>query len=157
MTSLLMLIAWLTPATAGAADSQYVCPATIEAAWQITSPPDGWESFAGSVAERHHLSGVTFTSGHPRDRAYLKPYDTSKPGANELGTTRYRFSATYPGGIWLVCGYRNTPAIIFKRLPDTPVDCTVIWRARPGPSVQSITCRSVFTPAGQSASPPARR
>jgi hypothetical protein len=137
----LLLFSALVPFTMQAAESVHVCPARIDAAWNVASAPEGWDAFGSGTVERHHLRGATFTYGHPRARAFLKPsatpLDRSAPR-----TDVYRFSASYPDGVWLVCRYVNTPAIVFKRLPGSPKSCRVTHPVNAARSaVQTIACR----------------
>ena len=139
-----LLLAFLSDAGVYAADSLYVCPTEIAAAWNVPSAPEGWETFGSNTVVRHRLRGATFTDGHPKGQAFLKPYMTdTSPRVNErVRRDLYQFSAKYPDGIWLVCGYQNTPAIVFKRLPDTPKSCEVSYPAKAANTlVQAIRCR----------------
>lgn len=124
-----VLLAFLLPVVADAADPSHVCPAEISAVWSIPSPPEGWNTLEIDPVARHRLRGATFTDGHPKGQAFLKPYDaaTNAPGTKGLRRDVYHFTAAYPDGIWLVCRYQDTPAIVFKRLSETPKSCDVSY------------------------------
>lgn len=139
-----LLLALLSPVTLDAADSLYVCPAEIAASWNIPSVPEGWETLRATAVVRHWLQSATFSDGHPQGQAFLKPYSAGANAPGKKGTRRevYRFPAEYPDGIWLVCRYHDTPAIVFKRLPDTPRSCEVAQSPKAGsPLEQTIRCR----------------
>jgi hypothetical protein len=143
MIRAVLLLACLCPVAVSAADTRYVCPTEITAAWHVLSAPDGWETFGSQTILHHRLRGATFTDGHPKDQGFLKPYKADTKALKKgLRKDVYQFSATYPHGIWLVCSYQNTPAIVFTRLPDTLTSCEVSSSVHAAHApVQTIRCQ----------------
>jgi len=144
MIESLFALVLLAQGPAEAAAPVYVCPAEITATWNVSSAPEGWETSGADTVQRYRLRSVMFTDGHPKGQAFLKPYVTAKLSRGTIGPRQdlYRFSATYPEGIWLVCGYQNTPATVFRRLPDVPTICEVPYADNvAGPPVEAIRCR----------------
>ena len=144
MIAVVFFLVFLCPAAVFAADVTHVCPGEITAGWNVSSPPAGWESFGTTTVERHRLSGAAFSDGHPKGQAFLKPYDagTNSSGNKSVRTNVYRFPGKYPDGIWLVCSYADTSAIVFRRLPSTPKTCEIPYRVDgTRRSIQAIRCQ----------------
>jgi hypothetical protein len=122
----------------------YVCPREITIAPSVSPLADEWQTLSAEGTNAHRLSGATFASGHPKDRGFLKPYMVGASVASKKGVRQdvYLFSAEYPDGIWLVCRYQDTPAIVFKRLQEMPKTCEISYSGKTGnSSVESIDCR----------------
>jgi hypothetical protein len=144
MIRVVLLLVFLSSKGVHAADGLYVCPGEITAGWNVSPAPQGWETFGATTVQHHRLSGATFANGHPKGQGFLKPFTAGTSRAVKKGLRQdvYQFSAKYPEGIWLVCRYHNTPAIVFKRLPDVPKICEVSYAVNPARSpIETISCR----------------
>lgn len=123
--------------TAFGADADIRCPATA-AIHQVLADKEGWVPIEGSTVA--YLQSVAFYSGNPREGASLVP-DFSQKNRN-LETTTWRFPAGSEP--WLVCRYRETSAILGKKLRAGIRECEVHYRlaARGKRSaLESISCR----------------
>jgi hypothetical protein len=109
-------------------DSIFVCPVEVAAGWGVTSVPNGWRSATSTRPGRYALRGATFTYGHPDGSAYLKPSAarTQGAGAGAVRMVDYRFEPLAEG-VWLVCAYHDTPAILYRRLAGRPTRCEVTY------------------------------
>ena len=144
MIRFVLLFAFISISTAYAEDTLLVCPTDISASWNIASVPDGWDTLRSENIARHRLRAATFTDGHPKNQAFLKPYNADVSARTQKTRLEdvYHFSGEYPNGLYLVCSYRNTPAILFRRLPDTPKTCEVpYFEQDPRPKTLTIRCR----------------
>jgi len=137
-----IVFVFLIQVACASAESVYVCPAEIDTSWHISSPPQGWETLNSDAKTnvRHQLDYATFTDGHPRELAFLRPAreESTSDERGEFSTSIYEFTGVSPDGIWLVCGYSDTPAIIMKRLSATHKSCRVKYSQ--DIPVQSISC-----------------
>ena len=125
---------------AGAAHAQPACPQSLDVVSDVRSAPPGWETFGREEAgnEHHRLRHVTFTDGHPREKAFLRP-TSSRSNASAERTDVYKFSPVSKDGIWLVCQYVDTRQSLFR--PITATMCEVIESDRPGTSLPRVVCR----------------
>ena len=142
MLRFFLLSVLLSQIACASAKLVYVCPAEISASWHVPSPPDGWETLHSDTITRHSLASVTFTDGHPEELAFLRPTGIEGSDSGEksgYNTSIYEFSGVSPDGIWLVCRYSNTPAVIMKRLPASHNICRV--QHSEDVPVKSIRCR----------------
>ena len=132
----LVLAMLLSPAVVFA--EEHDCPGGIEVSGnEVISWQPGWQDLGLIGDESHRFSRVSFTDGHPQDRAYLRP--TSSRDVNGQRIDAYTFSAVSPDGIWLVCHYRQTLHVLFK--PIEAESCAVTWSGRPDEPVESVVCR----------------
>jgi len=116
----------------------YKCPPEISVRWSVDSVPSGWEtSAAAENLVRHFLSAVTFSHGHPRERAFLRPANREELGD---GKTREFYQLSYPDSPqgWLICMYLNTPATVFKPLVKRHQSCEVTYASQ---TISAIECR----------------
>lgn len=145
MKKLLVMLALLGIVTVNcnAEEWTYICPSEIVVAWKVSSLPAGWQTLTtdAGIPVRHPLASATFTDGHPHELAFLRPTaeDATVTTKGSIRTSVYEFSGVSPDGIWLVCQYHNTPAIIFRKLPASVQRCEVTQSEDEG--VQSIRCR----------------
>ena len=125
---------------AGAANAQPACPESLDVVSEVRSAPPGWESLGPKEArsERHRLRHVTFTDGHPRARAFLRP-TSSRSSASGERTDVYKFSPASQEGIFLVCQYVETRQSVFR--PITATACEVTENDRLDKPVQRVSCR----------------
>jgi len=144
MNKLVVVLALLGAVTlnCSAEEWTYICPSEIVVAWKVSSLPAEWQTLstdAGATA-RHPLASATFTDGHPQELAFLRAtagVDTVTT-KGLIRTSVYEFSGVSPDGIWLVCQYHNTPAIIFRKLSASHHRCEV---TQSDEGVRSIQCR----------------
>ncbi len=144
MLRFILLSVLLSQLACASAKSVYVCPTEISANWHVPSPPKGWETvnFDTNTNTRHQLANATFTDGHPMELAFLRSTRIEESGCGEkngFSTSIYEFSGVSPDGIWLVCRYSNTPAIVMRRLPASHKSCRIQYSQ--DVPVQSIRCR----------------
>lgn len=112
-----------------AAEQVFHCPPEISVAWNILSPPTGWEVSGNREGQKsaHFLVSLTFSDGHPDDGAFLRPASIRELNTKGKGETieQYNFSDRVNNTIWLVCMYGNTPAILSKTIPQKIQSCEV--------------------------------
>lgn len=139
MIRALALMLTLSHAELATADTPYACPAELSVATSVTRVPEGWATL-DSPEGKHRLISATFANGHPKGLGYLRPSgNATTPGKRR---EVYRFPAKYPNGVWLVCLYRDTSAILFKRLTDVPQTCEVSYAGTASSlSVETISCQ----------------
>lgn len=101
------------------------CPQQITVASQVITPPDGWEvPLVGEGGEsKHYLVSSMFTDGPPIDKAFLKPSKTTSGTNLHEEVLYYDFFESTKRGVWLVCMYGNTAAVVAKRLPEEIMYC----------------------------------
>lgn len=124
-----------------AARGEQPCPQSITVGSAVTSSNEGWDVFGPKEREpqSHLLRGVAFTDGHPRDRAYLRPTSTREGAAPGERTDVYEFSPVSGEGVWMVCQYRDTREILFRRIEAGK--CEVTSTERPDRPVEDVSCR----------------
>lgn len=127
------------------ARAQPACPDSIDVGDGRAAPPSGWERLGadeeGGERLRRTLRRVTFTDGHPRERAFLRP-TSSRSEANGDRTDVYSFSPVSTEGIWLVCQYAQTRQSLSRSISATM--CEVTENDQPdkaGTRVRSVVCR----------------
>ena len=121
--------------------AEEICPESIEVSSEARATDAGWQVLdrpAGHF-ERYPLRAVTFTDGHPRDRAFLRPASSRENAANGERSDLYEFSGVSGAGIWLVCQYRETRELLFK--PVNATVCEVTSTDRPDQPVAAVDCR----------------
>jgi hypothetical protein len=123
-------------------NAQTVCPEALQPG-NTPVAPAGWEVFGVEEPRigRHSLDRVTFTDGHPREKAFLRPI-TSRRRANGDRVDRYVFTPVSEDGIALVCEYANTRHSLFRRITATM--CEVTANGQPQKArqrVRRIDCR----------------
>ncbi len=118
------------------------CPASVSVKQAIESTPSGW--VAGQNDLPSQLSGVTFYSGHPSEKASLV-YDkwTQKNGT---GSAVWTFSSSSNSErIWLECSYANTSVTLAKELSKDISECRVTYDLKVKvsglPQVEKIQCK----------------
>ena len=123
---------------AAPAQSELACPESLDIG-RAQVAPAGWErsGVAGSGTMRHQLRRVTFTDGHPREEAFLRP-TSSRLGDKGDRTDLYVFSAVSIEGIALVCQYADTPQSLFRRIAATMCEITINDQEK---RVRRISCR----------------
>ena len=122
------------------ARAQPDCPSSLVVGDLREAPPSGWERLGAheESSEPRSLRRVTFSDGHPREKALLRPYST-RSEANGDRTDVYRFSPVSDDGIWIVCQYEHTRQMLFR--PLTASTCEVIESDRPERRVRSVWCQ----------------
>jgi hypothetical protein len=122
------------------ARAQPDCPSSLVVGDLREAPPLGWERLGAHVesSERRSLRRVTFSDGHPREKAFLRPY-SSRLEANGDRTDVYRFSPVSNDGIWIVCQYEHTHQTLSR--PLTASTCEVIESDRLERRVRSVFCQ----------------
>lgn len=145
LTSVVLMLCVLVPAVGCSEEVIYVCPPTIKVESKVSSLPEGWQTLSSQSNSSfpHSLEYATFTDGHPNMMAYLRP--TSEESLPEKGSRKFQnstfeFSGVSPDGIWLVCAYRQTEAIIFLPLPDDKKICVVTSSNQEDEPVSKIVC-----------------
>ncbi len=125
-----------------AAFAEDYCPASVSARQKIESTPAGW--VAGQSDLLSQLSGVTFYSGRPSEKASLV-YDkwTEKNGT---GSAVWTFSSSSNSErIWLECSYANTSVTLAKELSKNISECRVTYDLKVKvsglPQVKEIQCK----------------
>lgn len=145
MKKLVVVLALLGAITinCNAEEWTYICPSEIVVEWKVSSLPAEWQTLTtdAGIPVRHALASVMFTDGHPKELAFLRPTagDATVTTKGSIRTSVYEFSGVSPDGIWLVCQYHNTPAIIFRKLPASHQRCKVTQSEDEG--VRSIQCK----------------
>ena len=125
---------------AAVARAQPDCPGSLVVGDLRQAPASGWERL-GAQEERgapRNLRRVTFSDGHPREKAFLRP-SSSRSGANGDRTDVYKFSPLSKDGIWIVCQYEDTYQTLSR--PLTASTCEVIASDRPERRVRSVFCQ----------------
>ena len=127
------------------ARAQSNCPSPIDVGDSRAAPPSGWERLGTDEEDgeslRRPLRRVTFTDGHPRERAFLRP-TSSRSKANGDRTDVYSFSPVSKDGIWLVCQYAQTRQSLSR--PITATMCEVTESDQPDKldnRVRSVVCK----------------
>jgi hypothetical protein len=123
------------------AKGEQPCPQSMTVGSAVTSSHEGWDVFGPKdrEAQSHPLRGIAFTDGHPRDRAYLRPTSSREGAALGERTDVYEFSPVSGEGVWMVCQYRETREILFRRIEAGKCEVTSTERAdRP---VADVSCR----------------
>ena len=124
---------------AAVARAQPDCPSSLVGDHR-EAPPSGWERLGApeeSSAPRS-LRRVTFSDGHPREKAFLRP-SSSRSEANGDRTDVYRFSPVSKDGIWIVCQYEDTHQTLSR--PLIASTCEVIASDRPEWRVRGVFCQ----------------
>jgi hypothetical protein len=145
LTSVVLMLLVLAPAIGCSEEVTYVCPPTITVESKVSSLPEGWQTLSSqsSGSSPHYLEYATFTDGHPKMMAYLRPTTESpltEKGSQKFQNSTFEFSGVSADGIWLVCAYRQTEAIIFMRLPDDKKICVVTSSNQADAPVSKIAC-----------------
>ncbi|MFZ6673280.1 STY0301 family protein [Undibacterium sp. Xuan67W] len=136
MVSLLCLIE--LPLDTCAADSQLICPPTIDASHvNVTNTEGGWTPFVESHLK---LTGVGFMQAPPEKLAHLKPVIISKYKKND--TDKWQFEGDYPYGKWLSCSYENSISLS-KKIENSYTVCnvTTIIEKKYGNKIFEIGCQ----------------
>lgn len=127
------------------ARAQPDCPSSIDVGDSRAAAPSGWERLGadeeGGERLRRSLRRVTFTDGHPRERAFLRPA-SRRSEANGDRTDVYSFSPVSKEGIWLVCQYAQTRQSLSR--PISATTCEVTETDQPDKAdnrVRSVVCR----------------
>lgn len=123
------------------AQAQPDCPDSLDVS-KVLAPP-GWEILGADEtgAARPRLRHVTFTDGHPREKAFLRP-TSNRSTANGDRTDVYMFSPVSKDGIWLVCQYAGMRQSLSR--PITATMCEVTENERPENAdsrVRGVVCQ----------------
>lgn len=102
------------------AHAQVACPANISVEQKATAPNDWSADYAKLPAV---LSSVTIFDGPPEEQASLK-YDDQRTTKTEVIQT-WELPAS-DRGYWIVCGYTNTSAQLWRKLPNELNACEVV-------------------------------
>jgi hypothetical protein len=140
-TARLLPLLFLALTVAGETKAAEMCPESIEVSSEARATHAGWQVLdqpAGHF-ERYPLRAVTFTDGHPRERAFLRPASSREDASNGERTDVYQFSSVSAEGIWLVCQYRETRELLFRPVDATV--CEVTSTDRPDRPVAAVNCR----------------
>lgn len=127
----IILTAWLT---ISASEIPLVCPASIRVEQSPLEIPSGWQAVRLAGRELFRLNGASFSDGHPKDGAILRPARTTRKEA------RYDFTASYPEGLWISCSYSETVVTIAQKLPDGVTSCMVEYGNKPPGVITKIQC-----------------
>ena len=100
---------------------ELMCPDSIKA--MVPTLLQGWEISHARNEQvlEHPLVSVSFSDGPPTEWGFLKPNGTGPENA-----AIYNFSGISPKGIWLVCEYENTDAVLTQTISDEIKACTVM-------------------------------
>ena len=123
-----------------------ITPGRGKATPMAAALPQAWQARGAALVEpravlrpqRRRLRRVTFSDGHPREKAFLRPY-SSRSEANGDRTDVYRFSPVSNDGIWIVCQYERTHQTLSR--PLTASTCEVTASDRPESRVRSVFCQ----------------
>jgi hypothetical protein len=117
------------------------CPNSIAVKQSIEEVPEGWKAVEGGA--RLQLSGITFFSGPPQEKASLA-YD-SWVKRKGLAYGVWHFEPKSGRRIWLSCSYANTSVVLTKPMPAETSECRVTYdpNALVGglPKIKGIACR----------------
>jgi len=108
----------IVPGSAGAVE--ITCPARITTQPAVvTDAPGGWQIVQRSTS--HAVQGVLVTVGIPYDRIELKPVIQTIKGVRSFS---WAFDSTESSrGIWLSCGYKDSPVLLSQKLPANISQC----------------------------------
>jgi hypothetical protein len=130
----------------GSAQAAY-CPASIAVNQKIETVPEGWKAAQDEITSM--LSGITFFSGPPQEKAALV-YDRWTK-RNGLAQAVWHFQPDSPHRIWLSCRYSSTQVVLTKELPADTSECTVTYHLNASLAgelvIQKINCHSSASPA----------
>jgi hypothetical protein len=123
-------------------NAQTICPESLQPG-NISVAPAGWEVFGVEEPriKRHSLDRVTFTDGHPREKAFLRP-TASLRKSNGDRVDRYVFTPVSEDGIALVCEYAHTRQSLFRLITATTCEVTASGQPQKARQrVRRIDCR----------------
>jgi hypothetical protein len=144
LRGILCFMALLVSISCSANETEYSCPPIIKVNSLIVSPPAGWLAMQ-SDSDKHNkrfLEYASFTDGHPRDLAYLRPSKEEDVviGEETFNKSTFSVDGVSPEGIYLVCGYARTKATLAKAIGSTHSECMVL-RSTATNTVKSISCK----------------
>jgi len=110
----------------------FTCPkafpavqASTDQAWQSLEVSDGQTAPARGLSMK--LTGMSLYSGHPRERASLKPDDDKKmKGIGRLASWKFQ------GEHWVGCNYANSPSMLIRPLAGTVTACEMHYQVSSG-------------------------
>jgi hypothetical protein len=142
----MIAVAWLWMCGGVMEAQSLMCPASIVTKQEAQSVPTGWTVGRGDVPT--NLSGVSFYSGPPEERANLI-YDSRVTRGGLLYAT-WKFAGTEGvakgvPAIWLSCSYMSTTVVLSRRIAAGIRECTVTYDPKLTvvgmPEVRGITCK----------------
>jgi hypothetical protein len=151
-TALMLVALLLAEVQLGFAQATY-CPASIAVGQKIETVPDGWKAAQDDVTNM--LSGITFYSGPPEEKASLV-YDRWTK-RNGLAHAVWQFQPESRHRTWLSCRYSSTRIVLTKELLADISECVVTYDLKTSiagePVIQKIDCHPSPAPAIQPARP----
>jgi hypothetical protein len=116
------------------------CPENISVEQTVAKVQQGWTVGQDDAASM--LSGITFYSGPPEEKASLVYDGWTK--RNGLAYGVWRFQPKSPHGIWLSCRYSSTRVVLSKQLPAETSEYTVTYDPKVmisgSPEIRKIDC-----------------
>ena len=116
------------------------CPENISVDQTVAKVPEGWTVGQDDVASM--LSGVTFYSGPPEEKASLVYDQWTKRDGLAYGIWRFQPKSSH--AIWLSCRYSSTRVVLTKQLPAETSECTVTYDPKVmisgSPEIRKIDC-----------------
>lgn len=139
----LLLPVFLCVAGAARADFDVPCPESIVVSQQLAQPVETWEGMDARRDQRHRLRAAAFYDGHPGQMAQLREARFKRAnGSGGVDILTFKFSASYPDGIWLACLYEDTSVIVARKLPQDSIACEITYtRRRPPAPVLTTRCK----------------
>jgi len=125
LSAALAFAAAMASASCAVADSNALsCPASIKAG----GAPAGWIVVGDPPATEKALTVAGFSDGDPKDKAILAP--SSEEQRNGATVDTYDVSALVKG-LWLVCNYADTDALLAHKVENAPKTCAAPREAKP--------------------------
>jgi hypothetical protein len=124
------------------------CPSFIHTRQALAgTPPDGWlpliaaenSPTAAEASNRHYLSGVQFSSGHPSERAILVPDNPHEFGARKRFIQRWSFTDSQ--GVYVSCQYGLTTVQLTQAVPSGYKRCEVSFENSRPVTILGVLCR----------------
>jgi hypothetical protein len=117
------------------------CPESIAVKESVEKVPEGWKAAQGDAPVQ--LSGVTFFSGPPEEKASLVYDSWIKRHGLAYGVWHFQPKSGPP--IWMSCSYANTSVVLTKPMPAETSECRVTYdpNVLVGglPEIKGIACR----------------
>jgi len=116
------------------------CPENISVEQTVARVPQGWTVGQDDAASM--LSGITFYSGPPEEKASLVYDQWTKRNGLAYGVWHFQPKSSH--GIWLSCRYSSTRVVLAKQLPAETSECTVTYDPKVmisgSPEIRKIDC-----------------
>ncbi|GGO67765.1 STY0301 family protein [Bowmanella pacifica] len=125
----LSLMALAGQACATQEQNAFECPQAIQAGWQVSDVPSGWQMWGqyARTEHTHNLVSLTFSDGPVEEGALLRPQsvEIQQDQAAKVVEESYDFSDKVNNQIWQVCLYADSPVMLSRPLPQQYSVCAV--------------------------------